>query len=231
MKKILSFAIILVIMLIVTACNSNGSGNTEYPTYKEALAANDFEAAHKMILEAESDYSVLGSEEFAKKHGFSKYNINEAKAEIFDKEVVFLATQGTPEANKRLLVLLNEEPMRGTARSEGQELAKGKSSSYTDIEDVNYYDKSYEEYINWCSKYNSRCMQILDIAISLDNKELASMMIRAIKLDPELTSKKVGQDKYGDDIYDIFAHYTSKTKDEAKAKFEQQFGKLENTDE
>ena len=217
MKKIFIIAIALFALILVgNSCIRFGSGSgsgsgsdngTKYATYKEALAANDFEAAHKILANAESKGKYTGY----------------MKTEIFNKEVVYLATLGDENANKRLMVLLNEEPMAGAARSEGQELGKNKYYSNLDMSDVYSYDSDYYHYIEWCSKYNSRCMQILDIAINLDNQELAKLMVNAIKPDPGITSKKVGKDRY-----DIYAHYSTHTKDDAKAKYEAKFGKSEN---
>ena len=86
--------------------------------------------------------------------------------------------------------MLNTQPMEGTPRSEGQELSKGEREDYATISSVSVYDQGYRDYINWCGKYNARCLQVLDIAITLDNKELAKMMVKAIKNDPEIISKR-----------------------------------------
>lgn len=193
---------------------SKKESSVETNSLADALAANDFEKARKLLPKIRKELDT--------------WEYNKAEEQVFNAEINFLAVQGTDEANKRLLVLLNEEPMTGIARSEGQEIAKGKSDFYTEIDNLGYTDEQYDKYIKWCSKYNSRCMQILEIAVNLDNKALAKMMVKAIKNDPEITSRPNQAVKTN---YDIFAHYTSKTKDEAKAKYEEQFGKLENTDE
>ena len=207
--------------------NSSISNTFGFDNYKEALIAEDFEAAHKILAQAEADFERMSEYEFEKKYGIKhwEYSISEAKEEVFDKEVQYLAAQGTDEANKRLLVLLNTQPMEGTPRSEGQELSKGEGEDYAKIDRVYLYDKGYSDYINWCGKYNAKCFQVLDIAISLDNKELAKMMVKVIKNDPGIISKRARLGKY-----DIYAHYTSKSKNEAILKYKEHFGELGNTD-
>lgn len=226
--------VISLCMICVTciSCNTDTSNDTSngpvYATYREAIAAEDFEAAHSILDKAKADIETLSRNEFDKKYGMDSYSgLRSAEEEVLQSEFNYLATQGTDEANKRLLVLLNTQPMKGTPRSEGQELAKDKSSSYTSMDDVHYYDGEYSHYIGWCSKYNARCLQILDIAITLDNKELAKMMVKAIKNDPEIISKRISRNS---DRYDIYAHYTSKSKNEAISKYQDYFGKIDNSD-
>lgn len=233
MKKTLTFLAAVIALCIVSACGGNNNAgnnnagsdkNTGYATYKEALANNDFEAAHKIIAQAEADANVLDGDEFAEKYGFKHYerDIDEVKNEIFNAEANFLAIQGDEAANKRLIVLLNEEPMQGKARSEGQVLAEKKSASYANLDNLYNIDSGYSKYAAWCNKYNSRCLSILEIAVNLGNKDLAQLMVNAIKPDPEITTKPYPTDDYYRTVY---AHYTTHSKDAAKAKYEEHFGK------
>ena len=216
---------------------STSTGN-EYASYREAIAAEDFEAAHSILDKAKADRETLDLEniehdaiEYCKKYGISLFDdLKSAEEEVLQSEFNYLATQGTDEANKRLLVLLNTQPMEGTPRSEGQELSKGEREDYATISSVSVYDQGYRDYINWCGKYNARCLQVLDIAITLDNKELAKMMVKAIKNDPEIISKRARSSDKDHIYYDIYAHYTSRSKNEAISKYKERFGELGNTD-
>lgn len=241
MKKLSVLSTALLSLLLLTACGSGGyksndksndkSNGTEYATYKEALAANDFDAAHKIYNQMQSDYAKvleesMGTNEFADKYGVdtNPWTVEAVKREILEKEAVFLATQGTEEANKRLVVLLNEDPVKGTARPEGQVLDNECSRDLASLDKLGYMDHGYEDYVDWCSHYNSMCTRVLDIAISLDNKDLAIILVNSIKPDPVIATKPTPNSK---DYVIVTAHYTTQSKDAAKVKYEQKFGKLE----
>ena len=229
MKKIITSIVVLLVLLTISACNgsseSNGSNGTEYATYKEALAADDFVAAHRILAHAEADDNVLDLDDFARKYGFTKFDLDEVKNEVLNREFNFLAVQGDDAANKRLMVLLNEQPMKGEARSEGQVINERKDASYANMDHLYDIDRDYAKYVTWCNAYNSRCLTILEIAVNTDNKELAQMMVNTIKPNPEIITKPYPQNN---DYKIVYAHYTTHSKDEAIAKYEQKFGKFED---
>lgn len=96
MKKALTLLMAVIGLFAVPSCagsSDSGSSNdseigngTEYATYKEALAAEDFEAAHKILAQAEADKAYLGGKSFTKKYGFSTVELLGVKTEILKSE-------------------------------------------------------------------------------------------------------------------------------------------------
>lgn len=229
MKKIITSIVVILVLLTISACNgsseSSESNGTPYVTYKEALAADDFVAAYRILAHAEADKNVLDYDEFNRKYGFTMSDLDVVKNEVLNREFNFLAVQGDDAANKRLMVLLNEQPMEGVARSEGQVIEEKKVAYYADMDNLDNMDYKYYKYVKWCNAYNSRCLTILEIAVNTDNKELAQMMVNTIKPNPEIITKPYPQDN---DYKIVYAHYTTHSKDVAIAKYEQKFGKFED---
>ena len=172
----------------------------------KAIESNDFATAYNLL-------AIIKEER-------GTWEYDEAKTEVVNAEIKYLAVQGTDEANKRLVVLLMEVPINGTARSEGQQLGTDKRDYYTEIDNLSYTDEDYARYVKSCAKFNSRCLQILEMAVATDNQDLAKRMVNLIKPDAEITSKKRGKDSY-----DIYAHYTNHSKDAAQKKYNEHFGK------
>lgn len=172
-----------------------------------AIQSNDFATAYNLLAKGDEE----GTLDYYK-----------AKKVVVNAEIQYLAVQGTDEANKRLVVLLMEEPIDGTARSEGQQLGTDKSDFYTEIDNLSFTDEDYARYVKSCAEFNSRCLQILEMAVATDNQDLAKRMVNLIKPDAEITSKKRG--KYS---YDIYAHYTNHSKDAAQKKYNEHFGNQE----
>ncbi len=179
----------------------------------KAIQANDFATAYNLLAKIKEERGT--------------WEYDDAKKEVVNAEIQYLAVQGTEEANKRLVVLLMEEPIQGTARSEGQQLGTDKDDWYTEIDHVGSTDDDYGDYVKSCAKFNSRCLQILEMAVATDNQDLAKRMVNLIKPDAEITSKKRGKNMDGDQLYDIYAHYTNHSKDAAQKKYNEHFGNQE----
>ena len=94
--KILSFCCIAVFLL--TACSNKitvkGEDGTEYESYQECCAAQDFQAAHQYLAKLEN--SETGG-------------YYDAKEYVFKQEALYLMSIGDETAKKRLLYLLKEE--------------------------------------------------------------------------------------------------------------------------
>lgn len=237
MKKVLLYTLAMCAMLVFTACsgsdNNSNDNETGYATYKEALAANDFESAHKIIAQAEADNVKLGEKDFEKKYGI-KYigkGIEAAKEEIFDKEVKFLAANGSPEANARLVFLFSDFEIKG------KKLPVGLNSYY-------YVNNEYPKSV---SIFNSKLSMVLDLAISQDNKELAQKIIKLYKENMDVfegghghsADDKNGHRRYFEIAPDgtevdgnhCYVTYSWKDKEAAQKKYEENFGSLNETEE
>ena len=100
--KILSFCCIAVFLL--TACGNKitvkGEDGTEYESYQECCAAQDFQAAHQFLAKMENgmgkDYDKNKEYEVAREY-------------VFKQEALYLMSIGDETAQKRILYLLKEE--------------------------------------------------------------------------------------------------------------------------
>lgn len=88
-----------------------GNG-TDYGSYKEALAVNDYEAAHKIIDLAEYEKGkcdgAADAQGFANRFGFKPSEFDETKSEILQSELTYLVAQNIEDVNDRIIFLINE---------------------------------------------------------------------------------------------------------------------------
>lgn len=102
MKRInfLSFCCIAVFLLM--ACGNKitvkGENGTEYESYQECCAAQDFQAAHQFLAKMQNSDSEEQQEQW-----------NEAKEFVFKQEALYLMSIGDEAAKKRIIYLLKEE--------------------------------------------------------------------------------------------------------------------------
>lgn len=202
--------LILIAALTLSSCNLFSSDKYD-GNYREACRNMDFEAAHKILdkMVAENKGSSLFGED---------KEVIEATDYIFNAESLYLVSQNTSEANTRVVYLLSELPMKGRAMPEGSEISG--------IDELDG-DGGYTAYISSANRYNSKCLTILNTAISVGNQEVAEKILSMIKDDASSITKK-GKKVYGDPadgIYDdeekSYVHYTTESKDKAKQLYEQ----------
>ena len=206
-SKILLFAIIGFTVFSFYGCwlydsdnssvsGSNGSGSNdyesseglsdrkkEYESYREACRDGDFDAAHKFLDRMKEDVEDWDSEQ--------KYR--EAEDYVFNYEVNALVSQNSEEANTRIIYLLNEIPIEGTKQPIG---------------DTEYGGSVYG---NSCNRFNIKLNQIMELAISLGNQDIAKKILPLYKEDEIMDSKRT---------YKIAA-YTYNTRDAAQAKYDE----------
>ena len=101
MKRIIFFSICCIAVFLLTACGEKkitvkGADGTEYESYQECCAANDYEAAHKYLAKMQNDETL-------------SIDYNNAKEFVFKNEALFLMSQGDETAKKRIIYLLKEE--------------------------------------------------------------------------------------------------------------------------
>ncbi len=243
-------------MLAFTACggdnsssdNSSSDNETGYATYKEALAANDFESAHKIIAQAEADLAKVKSrtdgysyESFAEKYGIEYDGLDAAKDEIFDKESRFLVANGSSEAVARLVFLFSEIKEKGT------KLSPGLNDYYAGCElnriQKNGGDENGYDYFEFVNNYNHKLNVVLDLAISQDNKEIASKIIKLYKENMDIfmggSSQETPDGRRAEKAPDgtwvdgnhCYVTYSWKDKEAAQKKYEENFGSLNETEE
>lgn len=203
--------LILIAALTLTSCNLFSSSDKYDGNYREACRNMDFEAAHKILdkmVEENKGSSLFGEDQ----------EVIEATDYIFNAESLYLVSQNTSEANTRVVYLLSELPMKGRAMPEGSEIS--------DIDELDG-DGGYTSYISYANRYNSKCLAILNTAISVGNQEVAEKILSMIKDDASSITKKEKK-VYGDPDdgnYDeeekSYVHYTTDSKDKAKKLYEQ----------
>lgn len=76
-----------------------GADGTEYESYQECCAAQDFQAAHQFLAKIEN----------SEDSGYSGFDLYNAKEYVFKQEALYLMSLSDEQAKKRILYLLKEE--------------------------------------------------------------------------------------------------------------------------
>ena len=192
--------LILIAALTLSSCNLFSSDKYD-GNYREACRNMDFEAAHKILdkMVAE-DKNIFDGDK----------DVIEATDYIFNAESLYLVSQNTSEANTRVIYLLSELPIKGKALPEGMEYEGG--DDYLDE------DGGYTSYMSYVNRFNSKCLSILNTAISVGNQEVAEKVLSMIKEDAGSVTKQPSNE-YDDPT--THAHYTIESKAKAKQLYEQ----------
>lgn len=185
--------------------------------YRELCRINEFESAHRVLDELYNEY--VNSDRETGPTNRAKYL--DALDYIFNKEALYLFSLEDEQANKRITYLLTEIPVRGTCPSDGAECGLNVNEfGFMQIEQ----DVAWAKYYSFVTDYNSKCTQLLDLAIANDNKNIAKKLLAMYKEDIEVENRLIelkGVMPYHKDFYKI----STKTKDAAKVKYEKAFGK------
>ena len=190
--------LVLVAILTLSSCNMFSSSDKYDGNYREACRNLDFEAAHKIL------DKITTKDSWWDGHT-SKEDIIAATDYIFNAETLYLTSQNTEEANTRVVYLLSELPIEGRADPEG-----AKIELTDDLSD----DGGFTAYRSYVNRFNSKCLSILNTAISVGNKEVAEKIIPMIKEDANMVKK---MEKINDREYEeSYVHYTTDSKDNTK---------------
>jgi hypothetical protein len=236
MKKVNIFVVCCIAVLVVTSCGSNlstkeipvtGADGTVYKSYQTACSKGDFDAARDYIGKLKEQLVVVKAEgDYSEIKAFSEL-IQEAESYVENEELQYLASVNDEQANNRIILILNQRPIEGLEAAEMACLGKKVDKWYLDQEIDDYTNSSPEEvknfkrYIIWCGNHNSRCSNILGIAISCGNQSLAKKILHSFRSDPELELKLCKKEKGDVDHYDVYAHYTNITKEAAQKKYDE----------
>ena len=192
MKNCLFVALMGLVMSTLCGCGNKsvtGADGREYDSYQSACRNQDFVAAYDWIEKNN------GSEE--------------DKDYVFNAEMLYLTSLGTEEASNRIVYLLAEYQIPGTPVTEASD-----TSGW-------HYGAVYEEekkYILGIMRFNKRCDNVLDIAISQRNEPLCKKIISLYKSDIKWKDR-------GDDFWLYGLSWQSK--ENAKAKVEAAFSNEE----
>ena len=206
-KNIVLLAMIGFGLATLCSCGSKsvkGADGTEYSSYQEACRHQDFVAAYDWI---------------EKNNG-----TDDDKDYVFNAEMLYLTSLGTDEASNRIIYLLAEYQILGEV------VTRTTPNITNNVED---YDgelyQNTKEYINGIKRFNKRCDNVLDLAITQNNKELAKKIINLYKADINVIKDDA---RWGDLWFgDPILLYTSKGN--ATEKYNKAFGtdKEENVEE
>ena len=206
-KNIVLLAMIGFGLATLCSCGSKsvkGADGTEYSSYQEACRHQDFVAAYDWI---------------EKNNG-----TDDDKDYVSNAEMLYLTSLGTDEASNRIIYLLAEYQILGEV------VTRTTPNITNNVED---YDgelyQNTKEYINGIKRFNKRCDNVLDLAITQNNKELAKKIINLYKADINVIKDDA---RWGDLWFgDPILLYTSKGN--ATEKYNKAFGtdKEENVEE
>ena len=164
--------LIMAAVLMLSACNPFSSDKYD-GDYREACRNLDFEAAHKIL------DKITTKDSWWDGHT-PKEDIIAATDYIFNAETLYLTSQNTEEANTRVVYLLSELPIEGRADPEGTKI---------ELTDDMSDDGGFTAYRSYVNRFNSKCLSILNTAISVGNKEVAEKIIPMIKEDANIVNK------------------------------------------
>lgn len=173
MKKVICLTLMCLCVILFSGClgcwnvpssmpvaekiSENDADGTEYESYQQACRHYDFVAAYDWI---------------------EKHNGNEDdKDYVFNAEMLYLTSLGTEEASNRIIYLLAEYQIPGEVVDNNTPDIEHLHPS----EDENYRKRKL--YIDGIKRFNKRCDNVLDMAITQENKELARKIIKLYKAD------------------------------------------------
>lgn len=178
----------------ITVTGINGK---EYTSYQEACRAEDFEAALKFVDKYETQ--AMEKDKYDRYISENVEAYQAARDFVFNSESQYLLAIGSTEASDRVVFLLNSLPKKGKALQEGYEGTDARTS----IVDQSSFNKDFAWYCDYVYSFNSKCIQIMELCISQNNKYLADKIVGFVKETP--TSEKSGGFEYT-------VHYTNNDK-------------------
>ena len=230
-KRITYLCILCTVFGFLTACNNSnvstkeisvtGSDGKTYTSYRTACSNGDFDAAREYVEKMKEKLVVVKADGEEEEIDAFAEAVQEAEDYVENEEVQYLASLNEEQANNRIILILNQRPIAGLEAAEMACLGKHISRIY--VEGNNWEHalpaeiNNFREYILWCGKFNSRCSNILAIAISCGNQSLAKKILHCFKPDPELLIKDAKEEYYKD----VYAHYTKTSIDAAQKKYDE----------
>lgn len=203
-----------------------GADGQIYKTYQRACDDGDFNAAREYIKMLEKNGKAIDFTEESFFYG-RKYNgdkikayenmIKEAEDYVFNAEINYLAVLNDPIANSKVLMFLSKIPQEGNKMADNMLIKANHWNSSSSV-----IDEKYQTYVEWCSGYNSKCDRILDLAISINNQDLAKKILGMFKPDATYDKRRCKSKDYKDDFpnhFDAYTKYTNESKTKALQKY------------
>ena len=197
-KGILGVIIVIAIICgLVDRCTTSCQSEQLKPIkYIEAVDNADFEKAHEILNQHYAKY-LEAYRRNPRKMDYSTKSYWQAAHHIYKAEMQYLLPLNDPEANNRLIYTLQ------SMNEIGRKPIANKSYGYDEYPEIEAYDK-------FTAGYNSLCNDMLDIAITYNNRDMAKRLLNLYKDDVV----KIDNKKH---IYTV----TSASRDNAKEKYDE----------
>ena len=147
MEKLLFNLIILCLTVsLLSACGEKkitvkGADGTEYESYQDCCAAQDFQAAHQYLTKMQNEINLFEEKNIEKINDWKrdkeremlvnmKNNYSNAKSYVVHQEALYLIAEGTEYSVNRLMFLRSEYGSLGFSNQEIMDLALSQSNEY-----------------------------------------------------------------------------------------------------
>ena len=194
--------------------------NERYDTYKEACAANNYEAAHVFLDEYCNAYLKYLSKNpilYGDERTAAESNYYKAFDYIYNSELQYLMSHlGEEECKDKIVFLLNSVPVVGEVLPEGLH-------DYYDVYQKGDRGNILHAYITWTVHYNRLCNTVLTLAINRRYKSVAQTALMQYVDNVEATTGDSGTsvDGVSVDGNHGYVKYTTTDRDVAKRKYKE----------
>lgn len=222
-KKIMFFSTLMLFLVsIFTGCSTGDEKDEKDEeeaedayilevtlAYKKACRELDFLTAHENLDKLQEKYLSDGS--------FNEQKYFQAVDYIYTQELIYLFYSDESDVSQKVIMLLSDFPIIGTAPSEG----------FTN-ERISEYDDEYRSIMangKSVNVYNNVCNKILEHCIDQGNKTLAKNIIKKIKSVPYVLSGSSGEVIEGIKFHDYasYVKYDKRPIQEAQKKYNSAF--------
>ena len=222
-KKIMFFSTLMLFLVsIFTGCfrKTKAEREKEEDAYilevtlasKKACRELDFLTAHENLDKLQEKYLSCDNS-WERKSLQTKFL--QAVDYIYTQELTYLFNSDESNISQKIIILLSDFPIIGTAPREG---FTGGYLPLSDREEIERYAKSV-------ALYNKVCNKVLDNCIEQGNKSLATMIVRRIKSVPYIISGSKGDVKEGIKFHDSTSYikYDKRPIQETQKKYNSAF--------
>lgn len=179
MWKIISGAIIVIAIICATVsqCATSCQHRKLEPIeYIEAVENADYEQAHELLNLHYAEYLDAYRRNPRRISYYAKSYWSAAR-HIYKAEMQYLLPLNDPDANNRLIYTLQ------SMNAIGRKPIAGKSYRYDEYPEV-------DAYADFVAEYNALCNDMLEIAITYNNKDMARRLLNLYKDDVEKQDDK-----------------------------------------
>lgn len=229
MKKIYYILVSVVMVMALVSCgnkaqedNKEDSNENKMKDCRVAIQNNDFETAHQILDELHDSY--LGEDYNNSTFKTAKNLYFSALSSVYNAEIGMILSESTDDCSDKICYLISEIPLDGICPSsglcryyDGCDIAR---DSYGDVSDSYRYYQS-------CNAMNKICDKAINLAIRLNNKDVARAVVELYKDDINVTLGSsdpiVKVDGVQVDGNHAYIKFTTDSKDAARKKVNDAF--------